>query len=182
MFVLSVPPQTVHRYRCRRPDFVANEPWRTMLRPSFPRLSHPGSAQALPSIAFIAQVDRGETRGFAHDLGGGGDRSTANGASTAVAVQEADNVDVVIYDVARDTPTRLTFDSGRDDFPAWTPDGQRVVFASNRGEGFDLYWKAADGTGEVERLTTSPNLHAPSSWASGARRRQATRRWCGSWR
>ena len=26
VFVLSVPLQTVQRYRCRRPDFVANEP------------------------------------------------------------------------------------------------------------------------------------------------------------
>ena len=26
VFVLTVPLQTVHRYRCRRPDFVANEP------------------------------------------------------------------------------------------------------------------------------------------------------------
>ena len=30
VFVLSVPPQTVQRYRHRRPDFVANEPWPTM--------------------------------------------------------------------------------------------------------------------------------------------------------
>ena len=56
VFVLSVPLQTVHRYRCRRPDLVANEPWPTMLRPGFPRLSHPGVAHAIPSIAFIAQV------------------------------------------------------------------------------------------------------------------------------
>ena len=82
VFVLNVPPQTVQRYRRRRPDFVANEPWPTMLRPGFPRLSHQDLAQAIPSIAFIAQVYRGETRGFAHDLGGEGDRSTANGAST----------------------------------------------------------------------------------------------------
>ena len=59
VFVLSVPPQTVQRYRRRRPDFVANEPWPTMLRPGFPRLSHPGLAHAIPSIAFIAQVYRG---------------------------------------------------------------------------------------------------------------------------
>ena len=26
VFVLRVPLQTVQRYRCRRPDFVANEP------------------------------------------------------------------------------------------------------------------------------------------------------------
>ena len=31
--------QTVQRYRQRRPHFVGNEPWPTMLRPSFPRLS-----------------------------------------------------------------------------------------------------------------------------------------------
>ena len=38
---------------------------------------------AIPSIAFIAQVYRGgKTSRFAHDLGGEGARSTANGAST----------------------------------------------------------------------------------------------------
>ena len=58
VFVLSVPLQTVQRYRRRRPDFVANEPWPTMLRPCFPRLSHPGVAHAIPSVAFIAQVYR----------------------------------------------------------------------------------------------------------------------------
>ena len=35
VFVLTVPPQTVQRYRQRRPHFVGNEPWPTMLRPSF---------------------------------------------------------------------------------------------------------------------------------------------------
>ena len=71
VFVLSVPLQTVQRYRRRRPDFVANQPWPTMLRPGFPKLSHPGLQHAIPSIAFIAQVYRGgETRRFLHDLGG----------------------------------------------------------------------------------------------------------------
>ena len=56
VFVLSVPLQTVHRYRRRRPDFVANKPWPTRLRPGFPRLSHPGVPHATPSISFIAQV------------------------------------------------------------------------------------------------------------------------------
>ena len=39
VFVLSVPPHTVQRYRRRRPDFVTNQPWPTMLRPGFPKLS-----------------------------------------------------------------------------------------------------------------------------------------------
>ena len=79
---LTVPPQTVQRYRQRRPHFVGNEPWPTMLRPRFPRLSHPRLAQAIPSIACIAQVYLGEPAVFAQDLGGEGDRSTATGAST----------------------------------------------------------------------------------------------------
>ena len=57
--VLSVCPHTLQRYRRRRPDFVANEPWPTMLRPGFPKLSHPSLAHAISSIAFIAQVYRG---------------------------------------------------------------------------------------------------------------------------
>ena len=62
--VLTVPPQTVQRYRQRRPHFVGNEPGPTMVRPSFPRVSHPRLAQAIPSIACIAHVYLGETRGF----------------------------------------------------------------------------------------------------------------------
>ena len=54
-----------------------------MLRSGLPRLSHPDMRHAIPSIAFIAQVYRGgKTSRFAHDLGGEGARSTANGAST----------------------------------------------------------------------------------------------------
>ena len=56
-----------------------------MLRPIFPRLSHPRLAQAIPSIACIAQVYLGGTRGFRQDLGGEGDRSTATGASTSLS-------------------------------------------------------------------------------------------------
>ena len=56
VFVLSVPPHTVQRYRRRRPDVVTNQPWPTMLRPGFPKLSHPGLPHALSSIAFIAPV------------------------------------------------------------------------------------------------------------------------------
>ena len=48
MFVLSVPPQTVHRYRRRRPDFVANQPWPTKLRPGFPKFFAPRLAARHP--------------------------------------------------------------------------------------------------------------------------------------
>ena len=69
----------------------------------------------------------------------------------AVNIADGDNTDVWIWDLARETPTQLTFDEGVDDFPLWTPDSARVVFSSSR-EGGGLLWKAADGTGQVEQL------------------------------
>ena len=59
--------------------------------------------------------------------------------------------------MARTTLTRLTFDGAIDIHPAWTPDGRRLVFSSERAGARNLFWQAADGTGAVERLTESPN-------------------------
>jgi Tol biopolymer transport system component len=49
------------------------------------------------------------------------------------------------------------FATGQDLYPVWTPDGQRIIFASERQGTFNLYRQAADGTG-VERLTSSTNV------------------------
>ena len=76
--------------------------------------------------------------------------------------------DVWIYDLSRDTLTRLTFDEGFDQRPLWTPDGSRVVFQSSRDEG-GLFWKAADGTGDVERLLESSEFTVPESWSADGR-------------
>ncbi len=74
-------------------------------------------------------------------------------------------VDVWIYEWARDTLTRLTFDPAPDYTPVWTPDGRRIVFTSPRAGGApNLYWQRADGTGEAQRLTESKNLHTAASW------------------
>ena len=71
---------------------------------------------------------------------------------------------MIVYDLARDTPTRLTFDPGGDRIPTWTPDGERVAFASDRDGDLNIYWKAADGTGQVEALTSSANPQAPGQF------------------
>ena len=58
----------------------------------------------------------------------------------------------------------MTFAAETDSFPAWMPDGQRVVFGSSRdGSVPNIYWRAADGTGAVERLTESPNTQHPEA-------------------
>lgn len=73
--------------------------------------------------------------------------------------------DIYIYDVLRNDRTQLTFSPAHDDFPLWTPDGERMVFTSGRGGQGNLYLKAADGTGEVERLTESTYVQSPHSWS-----------------
>ena len=71
--------------------------------------------------------------------------------------------DLWVWDFARETLTRLTFETGLDRHAEWMPDGQNVVFASDRGGGRNLYRKAVDGTGVVERLSESANYHSPQT-------------------
>jgi serine/threonine-protein kinase len=74
--------------------------------------------------------------------------------------------DVWILDWTRDSISRLTAEPGLDGRPVWTPDGGRIVYASdraNRGTP-NLYWQRADGTGDAQRLTDSGNPQVPTSW------------------
>ena len=80
-----------------------------------------------------------------------------------------DERDIWIWDFARETLTRLTFDPGADATPVWTPDGKQVAFSSDRDGTPNLYWKAVDGTGAVERLTESENLHFPYAFTPDGR-------------
>ncbi len=79
-----------------------------------------------------------------------------------------DQDDIWIWDFVRKTSTRLTLDKTREFEPIWTPDGKRIVYSSGPATGdCGLYWKAADGRGEVERLASVPGkVLLPYSWSS----------------
>jgi eukaryotic-like serine/threonine-protein kinase len=82
---------------------------------------------------------------------------------------EAANYGVWIYDLPRATMTRLTFD-GTNAWPIWTPDGRRVTYNSTRSSGvLNLFWRAADGSGDDERLATSDVIQIPDSWSPDGR-------------
>ncbi|MBK9243221.1 MAG: serine/threonine-protein kinase [Acidobacteria bacterium] len=93
-------------------------------------------------------------------------RFSPDGQKLAIDISDGKRSDVWVYEVARGTLTQLTFDAANDMRPVWTPDGRRIVFASDRAKAgvFNLYWANADGTGQVTRLTDSPNLQWPQSW------------------
>jgi serine/threonine protein kinase len=77
-----------------------------------------------------------------------------DGTRVALAVGPLVNEDIYIWDFVRETLTRLTFDKTREIVPIWTPDSKRILYYSNH-ENVDaggLYWRAADGTGAVEKL------------------------------
>jgi Tol biopolymer transport system component len=52
---------------------------------------------------------------------------------------------------------RLTLGPGVNELPLWTPDGRRIIVTSNRSGAFNVYSHAVDGTGAIDRLTTSAN-------------------------
>jgi serine/threonine-protein kinase len=96
----------------------------------------------------------------------GNPRFSPDGQKLAVEIFDGKQRDLWVYDWARDMLTQLTFDPAEDRYPVWTPDGRRLVFASDRGTAFtlNLYLVNADGTGEVTRLTDSPDTQLPASW------------------
>ncbi|HEX7284048.1 MAG TPA: protein kinase [Vicinamibacterales bacterium] len=65
-------------------------------------------------------------------------------------------------DFARGATSRLIADAAGAHGPAWSPDGRRVIFSSNRLAGVDLYVADADGTGAARLLLRSPERNGLS--------------------
>ena len=70
-----------------------------------------------------------------------------------------------LYDVETQLETQFTF-SGDDRYPIWSADGSEIIFASTRNGPLNLYSMAADRTGEITRLTDSPQLQTPYDWSA----------------
>jgi serine/threonine-protein kinase len=85
-----------------------------------------------------------------------------DGQQIAVAIENPKN-DVWVYDLARGTLTRLTFEGNNNSRPLWTPDGKSILFRSDKaGPGSNLFLKLADGTGS-ERQITNFAMNLPTS-------------------
>jgi len=81
--------------------------------------------------------------------------------------------DLWLYDLARGTASRLTFNSQNNQFPVWSPDGSHIAFTSSRdtGSGFNLYQKSVGGNSADEPLdrTQTQRVKIPLDWSRDGR-------------
>jgi serine/threonine-protein kinase len=91
-------------------------------------------------------------------------RLSPDGRRVAVGITESQS-HIWLYDVSRDSLTRLTFEGNSNQYPTWTPDGKRIAFQSNKEGPLNLFWQLADGSGGLERLTISDNTQTSNSWS-----------------
>lgn len=66
--------------------------------------------------------------------------------------EDGTNRNIWVYDLNRNIPTKLTFNDKDEIWPIWSPDGESVVYASNRNGTYDIYQKSINGLDEASLL------------------------------
>ena len=92
-------------------------------------------------------------------------RLSPDGRIASVTIEEQQEDQIWLYDLARETLTRLTFRGNLNNPGVWTPDSKRIAFASNNEGTQNIFWQLADGSGSLERLTTGDYAQIPMSWS-----------------
>ncbi len=82
---------------------------------------------------------------------------------------QANSRDIWIFDLARGTSSRFTFDPADDFNPTWSPDGARIAFTSVRKGNRNLYLKSAAGAGGEEPLLESEAQKSVTDWSPDGR-------------
>ena len=77
--------------------------------------------------------------------------------------------DLFLFDLETLVDEQFTFSRLGDDHPLWSPDGEQIIFTSQRHGGWqNLYATASNGSGTAERITTADLgfNHVGLDWAS----------------
>jgi len=100
----------------------------------------------------------GQQEGELPETGNRDPRLSPDGRFLAVTADEMGNgrTNIRVYDLARGLGTTPT-SGGEDEFPAWSPDGRTIYYASRQGQVFSVSRVPADGS------------KPPEAWLSGSR-------------
>jgi serine/threonine protein kinase len=82
--------------------------------------------------------------------------------ATSVFIQ--DRTEIWLYDLQRRVGSPLVAHNSHNVMPIWTPDGNEIVFASNRSGNFDMYRVSTDGDSEAKRIGQSEVDRIPTSF------------------
>jgi dipeptidyl aminopeptidase/acylaminoacyl peptidase len=102
-------------------------------------------------------------------------RISPEGERAAVEVVEPrlGTSDIWIYQLSRGIPIRLTTDLNDEQYPAWSPDGRRIMFGSDRGTGVDassdFFAKSSDGMGDEETVFVHVGPQFLEDWSRDGR-------------
>jgi serine/threonine protein kinase/Tol biopolymer transport system component len=84
-----------------------------------------------------------------------------DGKKIALAIQ-AQNQDVWVCDIARQTNLRLSYGDDWDGAPIWTADGRKVIYAVDKNSGRTIVLKNADASGDPVPLNCEAPLYPHS--------------------
>ncbi|MCA0455330.1 MAG: hypothetical protein LCI00_15240 [Chloroflexi bacterium] len=133
---------------------------------------------------YVAEIDSGQVRQLTHNgLVDAYPTWSPDSQQIAFISNRSQSFDVHIMDLACDETAeggcvarQLTFNRDIDSFPAWSPDGERIAFSSNRTGNYELYRMAADCGGQVdcegqiEQLTAGEGRDINPFWSADSQR------------
>jgi serine/threonine-protein kinase len=94
-------------------------------------------------------------------------RISPDGTQVAIVKDDGKEAQIWVYGLSKTSAARrLTF-GGQNLFPAWSADGLRVAFQSNREGDAGIWWQRADGSDQATRITRAESgaYQIPESWS-----------------